>query len=88
VNDNYPARRISGIIARMRKKPLLTGWKLYITAGAVFYALGLTGLLTREILRHPDRPVIDALPGIAVFTGIGTALFLGSIYYVQREREK
>ena len=72
----------------MQRKPLLKGWKLYVTAGTLGYALMLVLLWLRRISRHPDRSVFGGLSEIAGFAAIVTACLVVLLAYDQRKRGK
>lgn len=70
----------------MRRRPLLTGWKLYAVAGVLFYAILLVLLWEKWIVRHSNGSVLDGLPEVAVFTAVATACFLVYLAFDQRRR--
>jgi len=72
----------------MGRRRLLTGWKLYVLAGSLFYAILLFLLWVKWIVRHPNISVLAGLPHVAVFTAIATVCLLASLAIDQRRRGK
>jgi hypothetical protein len=72
----------------MRRRRLLTGWKLYVLVGGSFYAVLLCLLWEKWIVRHPGRSFFYGLPEAAVFTAIATVCLLASLAFDQRRRGK
>jgi len=72
----------------MRRRRLLTGWKLYVLAGSSFYTVLLFALWGKWIARHPNISVLAGLPEVAVYTAIATVCLLASLAIDQRRRGK
>jgi TRAP-type C4-dicarboxylate transport system permease small subunit len=70
----------------MRRRPVLTGWKLHVVAGVLFYAILSVFLWEKWIVRHSNKSVLDGLPEVAVFTAVATICFLACLAFNQRRR--
>jgi|HubBroStandDraft_3_1064219.scaffolds.fasta_scaffold35732_3 multisubunit Na+/H+ antiporter MnhB subunit len=72
----------------MRRRPPLTGWKLYAVVGVSFYAILLVFLWEKWIVRHSNRSVLDGLAEVALFTAVASVCFLAYLAFDQRRRRR